>query len=50
MPEKPTYEELEQRVKELEGKAVVLERSNELSIESEKKYRNIWQLIIRNTK
>jgi PAS domain S-box-containing protein len=42
MPEKPTYEELEQRVKELEGKAVVLERSNELSIESEKKYRNIF--------
>ena len=42
METKPTYDELEQRVKELEEKAVVLERSNELSIKNEEKYRNIF--------
>lgn len=41
MAKKPTYEELEKRVQELEGK--ILERSNVQTglLESESKYRNL---------
>ena len=41
MGTKPTYEELEQRVKELEQEAVLHERATEALLESEKRFRRI---------
>jgi len=45
MAKKPTYEELEQRAKELEEEAVKRKRTEEALRESEEKYRNILESI-----
>ena len=42
MAKKPTYEELEQRVKQLEKKAVGRERAEEALRESQARYRQLW--------
>jgi len=44
MARKPTYEELEQRVKELEKGAVVRQQAEEALRESEERYRTIFEL------
>ena len=44
MAKKPTYEELEQRVKELEGEALEGKRAEEALRESEKRYRYISEM------
>ena len=41
MSNKPTYEELEQRVKQLEKESIKLKKAEEELIESEEKYRNL---------
>ncbi len=45
MTDKPTYEELEQRVKELEEKAAAQEMAEETSPESKEQYRTLLQAI-----
>jgi len=41
MPQKPTYEELEQRVKQLEEETIKLQETEETLRESEKRFRNL---------
>ena len=43
MTKKPTYEELEQRVKELEHKTFDRKQAEEALIESEEKYRSMME-------
>ena len=45
MSKKPTYEELEQRLKALEKKAVERKQTEEALKESEEKYRRIFESI-----
>jgi len=45
MPKKPTYEELEQRVKELENEALERKRVEEALRESEQRYRTLFEKI-----
>ena len=44
MAKKRTYEELEQRVKELENEAFERKKAEEMLRKSEEKYRNLWKL------
>ena len=43
MAKKPTYEELEQRIKELENEALEPKRAEEALRESEEKYRALFE-------
>jgi PAS domain S-box-containing protein len=45
MPRKPTYEELEQRIQALKKEVSELKRAEEALRESEKKYRNLFDII-----
>jgi len=46
MTKKPTYKELQQRIKDLENKAVRHKRARESSKESEQKYRNLIESLL----
>ena len=43
MPKKPSYKELEQKVKELDKKEVMLKRTEDALRESEEKYRTLFE-------
>ena len=45
MPRKPTYEELEQRIKALKEEASEFKRAEEALRESEEKYRNLFDIV-----
>ena len=45
MPRKPTHEELEQRIQELEKEISKFKRAEEALRESEEKYRNLFDIV-----